>query len=234
MILIIQHVEIEGPGTLGHFLKNADWEVKTVELYNGDILPSLDDCEAIISLGGSMNVYEEDKYPFLGLEDEFLKGAIEKNIPTLGICLGAQLLAKCMDAEVKRAEQEEVGWYKVKLTKEAYRDSLFKGLPDSLDVFQWHEDMFDIPKGAVLLATSEGPCRNQAMRIGGCAWGLQFHPEITCQMIEDWVDYYPIDLDKEKLVYGYIRRKDRYEKQAQMFYINFANVILKSAKKVSS
>src|SRR3989338_3589519 len=154
MILIIKHEEIEGPGNLGYFFNATDWETRTSELWNGEALPSLDRCEAVISMGGPMNVYEEEKYPFLGLETEFLDGAIRKKIPTLGICLGGQLVAKATGAEVKKSEKEEVGWYRLGLTKEADLDPLFKDLPRSFDVFQWHEDTFEPPRGSRLLATS--------------------------------------------------------------------------------
>ena len=225
MVLIIKHEEIEGPGTLGYFFNSTHWEVETVELGNGGRLPSLDRCEAIISMGGPMNVYEEDRFPFLGLETEFLKGAIDKTIPILGICLGAQLLAKSMDAEVRKAECEEIGWYNLKLTKEARSDPLFKGLSSGLEAFQWHEDTFDIPPRGHLLATSSN-CKNQAMRIGVAAWGLQFHPEVTLQMIEDWIDYYqPGNFNRSNLIDGYLEKRDRYYAQGQRLYQNFAGII---------
>lgn len=226
MILFIKHEGIEGPGTLGYFFNATCWATETVELWKGENLPPLDKCEAVISMGGPMNVYEEEKYPFLVLEDEFLRGAIERHIPTLGICLGAQLLAKCEGAEVRKADCKEIGWHKVSFTKEAHSDPLFNGLSNSLDVFQWHEDTFDIPKKGRLLATSE-ICKNQAMRIDKYAWGLQFHPELTLQMIEDWVDYYDAAFDKNRFIDGYLKNNDRYYMQAQLLYRNFANTIAK-------
>ena len=185
MILVIKHESNEGPGTLGDFIKSSGYKVEIAELAKGDSLPSLSECDWIISLGGPMNVYEEDEYPFLGLEDEFLRGAIEKKVPTLGICLGAQMLAKCMKAEVIRSKVKEIGWCQVRLTKDARYDPLFHGLPESLTVFQWHEDTFAVPVKSVLLATGS-ECQNQAIRIGHHAWAIQFHPEMTPQMIPNW------------------------------------------------
>jgi GMP synthase-like glutamine amidotransferase len=224
MILIIKHIFIEGPGTLGEFFADTSWRVNTIELENGDALPPLDECTAVISLGGPMNVYETDKHPFLMTEEIFLRRALEKKLPVLGICLGAQLLAKSVGAPIYKAEQKEIGWQSVNLTEEGMRDNLFKGMDDVLDVFQWHEDTFDNPKQGRLLATSN-ICRNQAFRIGNCAWGLQFHLELTERMLENWLDYYKVDLDKDKLLQDYFIRKDKYNKQARLLYLNFASLI---------
>lgn len=230
MILIIKHIEIEGPGTLGEFFNNqTSWKIKIVELENGEILPSLGECEAVISLGGLMNVYETNKYPFLEIEEDFLREALDKEIPVLGICLGAQLLAKVAGAEIKKAEQEEIGWYKVNLTEEGIRDTLFYNLGKSLEVFQWHENTFEIPQGGILLATSD-TCRNQAVRIGRCAWALQFHLEMTPEMLETWLNYYPVDLDKYKLLVECFKKREIYQRQANLIYFNFAQIIANRTK----
>ncbi len=230
MILFIKHIEIEGPGTLGEFFKETSWKTKIVELDKAGTLPSVDECEAIISLGGPMNVYQADKYSFLTTEENFLREALGKEIPILGICLGAQLLAKAAGAEVKKAKHEEIGWHKVDLTKEGINDPLFNGLNRSLEVFQWHEDTFDIPKRGALLATSS-ICRNQAVRIDKYAWGLQFHLEITPEMLEAWLNYYPKDLDRDKLLLDCFKKKDAYQREARLVYLNFARII-KALQKV--
>jgi len=224
MILFIKHIEIEGPGTLGEFFRESGWKTKIVELDRSEALPPVDECEAIISLGGPMNVYETDKYPFLAAEENFLKEALRKESPILGICLGAQLLAKAAGAEIKKAGQEEIGWHEVGLTKEGTKDSLFKGLNKNLEIFQWHEDTFDIPRNGVLLATSN-ICDNQAVRISRHAWGLQFHLEITPEMLEVWLNYYPKDLDKDKFLLECFKRKETYQRQAGRIYLNFARII---------
>jgi len=230
MILFIKHIDIEGPGTLGEFFNNqTSWQTKIVELENGEMLPPLGECNSIISLGGPMNVYETDKYPFLSIEEEFLKEALDKEVPVLGICLGAQLLAKAAGAAVRRADQEEIGWYNVSLTEDGIRDTLFDNLGRTPEVFQWHRDTFDIPQRGVLLATSD-ICRNQAVRIGRSAWALQFHLEMTPEMLEMWFDYYPVDLDKNKLLVECFKKKDSYQRQADLIYFNFARVIATQSK----
>ena len=223
-ILVIKHEKTEGAGTLEEYLTAAGRPFKVVELGGAGKLPALDDCKAIVSLGGPMNVYEEERYPFLALEDGFLKGAIERGIPTLGICLGAQLLAKCMGAKVLKAGEREIGWHPVRLTKEAHSDPLFKDLPHLMETFHWHEDTFDIPRDGVLLASSE-ICRNQASRIGRCAWALQFHPEMTAQMIEEWCETSPVKVDKKDMVERYLRIEGTYKKHALRLYGNFMRAV---------
>lgn len=234
MILILKHIGIEGPGTLGDFLEQNNWQTKTIELENGEALPSLDDCEAIISLGGPMNVYEEEKYHFLKDEDKFFKKAINKEIPILGICLGAQILAKACGAKVKKAPSQEVGWYKVDLTDKGRADSLFDDCASELTVFQWHEDTFEAPKESLLLAESNS-CPNQAFKVGRCAYGLQFHVEVTAQIIESWINEYIKEEDrginsKNMLIDAY-KRQEAYKRQARLVYLNFARIIKESQER---
>jgi len=231
MVLIIKHIEIERPGTLGEFFKETAWQTKIVELDKGDTLPSVDECEAIISLGGPMNVYEESKYPFLKEEDEFLKKAITEEIPILGICLGAQILAKACGGKVKKASQKEIGWNKVNLIDEGKRDLLFKNMPVSLSVFQWHEDTFAIPEGAAHLAKSQ-ICPNQAFRFGRNAYGLQFHVEVTPEIIESWIRAYTKNetMDTKDMLIESYRINEPFRRQAQMLYNNFARIIAASQK----
>jgi len=156
-----------------------------VKLYAGELLPG-DPAgyAAVISMGGPMNVYEDDKYPFLAAEAGFLRMAIDRGIPVLGICLGAQMIARVCGAVVTKSPVKEVGWCMVSLTEAGARDPFFDGLPSELEVLQWHEDMFHIPEGGVLLASSTD-CPHQAFRYGS-AYGLQFHVEVTRDMLADW------------------------------------------------
>lgn len=234
MILIIKHIEIEGPGSIEKFFLNTALNIKTVDfkiidLSKKEALPdNLEGVEAIISLGGPMNVYEEDKYPFLKDEDRLLKKAIKEEVPVLGICLGAQLLAKACGAKVKKADSKEVGWHKVSFTDSGRRDPLFENLPRELPVFQWHEDTFEIPKDGVHLAKSAA-CQNQAFRFGGAAYGLQFHIEVTPDMIESWVNEYvknsDRDIESKNMLIEAYKRKEAFERKAGLIYLNFARII---------
>jgi GMP synthase-like glutamine amidotransferase len=187
-VLVLRHVPHEHLGTLALSLGSHNLAYEYVNLYeNTDPNVSVDDSSALIILGGPMNVYETDKYPFLETEDVLIKRAIEKDIPVLGICLGAQLLAKSLDARVTKNIQKEIGWYTLKLTDEGRKDNLFKHLSNEEPVFEWHGDTFEIPRGAAHLA--ESPlCLNQAFRFGSSVYGLQFHMEVTHEMILEWLN----------------------------------------------
>jgi GMP synthase (glutamine-hydrolysing) len=220
-ILVIKHAEQEGPGLIESIFGSNGWVLRTVELSQGEKLPFyLGETGALLVLGGPMNVYEEEQYPFLKEEESLIRKALIHGTPVLGICLGAQLLAKTCGARVKKAPQKEVGWYKVKITREGKRDSLFDAVSDNITVFQWHEDTFDIPQGAVLLAEGDD-CRNQAFLVGKNAYGLQFHIEATREMVEDW-----FRCGEKKAVVGKIlsdmkKVSEHYEKEAKKLILNF-------------
>ena len=133
-----------------------------------------------------MNVDDEAHYPFLTEEKAFIRALIEKEIPLLGICLGAQLIAQAAGGRVYRADEKELGWYEVHLTREGAKDFLFGGLPESFYVFQWHEDTFSIPPQGKSHVTATG-CLNQGFKIGKRAYGLQFHLEADVTMINGWL-----------------------------------------------
>jgi GMP synthase (glutamine-hydrolysing) len=187
--LIIKHVDIEGPGLIEYCLEQEKISYQILELKAGVHLPKLDGFTHIVFLGGPMNVYEEDRYSFLRDEDLFIKEAIQRGKSILGICLGAQLIAKALGAKVFKAPVKEIGWYDVSLTRIGSRDPLFSNLPKTLSVFQWHEDTFEIPKSAKLIATSS-PVPRQAFRYGEKVYGLQFHLEVTEEMICEWMETY--------------------------------------------
>ncbi len=200
-VLILQHIACEGPGSLGFFLESKGVSFEYRQLANGDTVPvSLKDYSALICLGGPMNVDEEGKYPFLKDEKRLLKEALQKDFPTLGICLGAQLIARAANALVTAGPQKEIGWFPLKLTREGLKDSLLEGLPQELKIFQWHGDTFEIPLGALHLASSD-LFHHQAFKIGEKIYALQFHIEVTSEMIQDWVRTYREEkIDVEKIL----------------------------------
>ena len=184
-ILVLMHVASEGPGTLGTYLVAQGAELLTCRLYRGDGLPgSPDGLDAVVSMGGPMNVYAGDRYPFLEEEAAFLREAVSRDLPVLGICLGSQMIARACGAQVRLGACKELGWREVHLTPDGQKDRLFGGVPGSLQVFQWHEDVFEIAAGGVLLA-SGWECPHQAFRVRN-AYGLQFHVEATGGMLREW------------------------------------------------
>jgi len=182
--LVIMHVESEGPGVFGELLAAAGAAVRIARLHRGDSLPAPGEIDAAISMGGPMNVYEEQAYPFLRAETHFLQEAAACDLPVLGICLGAQMIAKAAGAMVTKNHVEEVGWSSVSLTAAGLADPLLRGLPRVLPVFQWHGDTFAIPDGGALLATGSD-CLNQAFRHQR-SYGLQFHLEADRALLAAW------------------------------------------------
>lgn len=224
-IFVIKHIENEGPGMIEPFFTDRGWKLEIIEMSKGGVLPdSLDAVAALIILGGFMSVYDEKEYPFLKEEDLLIRKALIEEVPLLGICLGAQLLAKTCGARVTKAPKQEIGWHKVKKTVEGKEDILFMGNPEYLQVFQWHGDTFDIPEGALLLAEGK-ECKNQAFRVGHNAYGLQFHIEVTEEMIENWFSE-----DKEKIDLALMLKetekiKDEYEIETKRILTNFLRII---------
>ncbi len=224
MIYFLQHIDIEGPGLLKDFFQEAGYATDTIHLYASDSLPDASGAEAVVSLGGPMNVYEEEKHPYLAAENTFIKELIDRDIPTLGICLGAQLIAKAAGAPVTRAIQEEIGFSRVEFTSQGRRDPLWEGMGSGLDVFQWHRDMFSLPEGAILLAASE--ICNQAFRLKNHIYALQFHIEIKPKMIEEWIKKY-IHRDQwnnqqsTRMIQAAYETENSYRLSAQRIFLNF-------------
>lgn len=224
-ILVVKHVRNEGPGLVRTFFEGQGWPLEIVDLSTGDGLPNnLNDIAAVVLLGGPMNVYEEEEYPFLKKEDDFISRLIVEDIPFLGVCLGAQLLAKACQGNVMKADTREIGWYTVNVTKEGRQEPLFSGLPPSLTVFQWHEDTFEIPAGGTLLVRGK-TCRNQAFKVGSYAYGLQFHIEATTDMVIEWMKDQREQVDVKKVIRTSVIKRDLLEKQAYAILSNFLRII---------
>jgi GMP synthase-like glutamine amidotransferase len=219
-ILILKHVPLEGPGTIGTRLRERGVACTAVELGAGERCPATPDgYHGLVVMGGPMNVYEEARYPFLADEDRLVKLALRQQVPYLGICLGAQLLAKAAGARVYKAPVEEIGWSGVSLTPRGVVDPLFQGVERSPTVFQWHGDTFDVPAGGQLLATA-APCPAQAFKAGTAAYGLQFHVETDTEMIDIWMAAEPAarrdEIRRGAAVYG-----ERLRKMAEIMTDNF-------------
>jgi GMP synthase (glutamine-hydrolysing) len=185
-ILIVRHMPHEAGGSLETALALAGLEFRYIDVFL-DVpkhLP-LDQAAAMVVLGGAMNVDEVDRYPFLAADVLWIRQALAAEIPLMGICLGAQLLAKALGARVYANRVKEIGWYPLDLTPAAAADPLFAQL-EVQTAFQWHGDTFDLPVGAIQLARSP-LCAIQAFRYGSRAYGLQFHLEMTAGMIDNWL-----------------------------------------------
>ncbi|OGF46408.1 MAG: hypothetical protein A2452_00950 [Candidatus Firestonebacteria bacterium RIFOXYC2_FULL_39_67] len=224
-ILIVKHIENEGAGTLETFFKGRGFVPVILELAKGESFPeNIKEYKAVVIMGGPMNVYEEDKYYFLKEENIFIKEILREKIPFLGICFGAQLLAKALGAKIKKAPVKEIGWYEISLTKEGKEDPFFKNISHKFNVFQWHEDMFELPKKSTLLSVSDTEV-SQAFKYGENAYGFQFHIEATPQMIEGWLKNELLSRERSKIILESYKNKVEYERRAQIIYTNFLKVL---------
>ncbi len=208
-VVILEHVRAENAGTILDFLKKKEISHCRVRLFSKDLrFPDPRLARALVVMGGPMNVYEEKKYPFLKKENAYIQKCVKAGVPFLGICLGSQLLAKALNARVYKARKAEVGWGNVRLLPSVKNDPLLSGLKiKKLQVIQWHEDTFDLPRGAVRLASSV-LVPNQAFVLDGKYYGLQFHVEVNRSMLETWFKNHP---GKEKILQEY----DRYKRDLQ-------------------
>jgi GMP synthase-like glutamine amidotransferase len=195
--LVLKHVPQEGPGRIAQALRAAGFTKEVLELWRGDALPeTLDGYAALVVMGGPMGVSEigDPRFAFLAGEARLLERAVASDFPTLGVCLGAQLLAHAAGARVYANELgeppvtvREVGWGAIHFVEDAAAEPVLAGLDAAETVFHWHGDTFDLPAGAVLLASTLH-CKNQMFRLGRRQFALQFHVEVESADIESWLE----------------------------------------------
>jgi GMP synthase (glutamine-hydrolysing) len=147
-------------------------------------------------MGGPMGVYEQDRYPFPRQELRLIERTLTDRVPILGVCLGSQLLATALGAQVRKGSRKEIGWHRVFLESAALCDRLWSTSPPEFDTFHWHGDVYDLPPGAVRLAHSE-MTECQAFRYAANVYGILFHMELTRAMILEWTDAFANELDEE-------------------------------------
>jgi len=172
----LQHVPFEDLGSIEAWLLDAGYELTSTQFYNFKELPKVEDIDLLVVMGGPMNVNDEQDYPWLVDEKKFIKSVIKAGKPTLGICLGAQLIANSMGGEVFPNPVKEIGWFPIQAAR-SLNNGVFQ-FPDEIEVFHWHGETFSLPSGAVQTAESKG-CKNQAFQLGTNVIGLQFHLETT-------------------------------------------------------
>ena len=186
-VLVFQHDPFEDLGFFAEVLEKQKTPYRIIRLFHGEMpAESWDRIQALIILGGPMTCHEEEQFPFLRWEKRLIRAAIDEGIAVLGVCLGAQLIVNTLGTAVYPGRVKEIGWSPISITPHGQVDSLLGYLPENATVFQWHGDGFDLPAGAVRLAASVNYA-NQAFRMGKNVYGLQFHLEVTPQMIERWI-----------------------------------------------
>lgn len=172
----LQHVPFEGLGSIKPWLETNGYDLTQTRFFDATDLPDPNGIDFLVVMGGPMSVNDEDAFPWLVQEKQFVRGIIESGAPVLGICLGAQIIASAMGATVFPNPEKEIGWFPIEAI--AHNDDAILKLPPSATVFHWHGETFDLPQGAIQLAKSNG-CQNQAFQLGKSVIGLQFHLETT-------------------------------------------------------
>ncbi len=172
---VLQHVSFEGLGSIAAWLENRGATVEYTRFFNDPNLPALNSADLIVAMGGPMSVNDEAQLPWLVSEKRFIREAVESGIPVLGICLGAQLIASALGARVYHNPVNEIGWFPVRAVPAPAGYFVF---PDECLAFHWHGETFDLPAGAMQLASSDA-CANQAFQLHRKVIGLQFHLETT-------------------------------------------------------
>lgn len=180
-MLVLVHASWEQPHRILDAIEGV--EVRTVQPLRGEPLPSLDEVAGVVAMGGPMSADDDGRHPELAGERRWLAETVGRGMPVLGVCLGSQLLAMALGAQVRRGEGPEIGFAPVEVFDED--DPLVGGLAPSTTVLHWHGDVFDLPGGATPLARSE-QTELQGFRIAN-AWGLLFHPEADAKLVADWL-----------------------------------------------
>lgn len=192
-VLAFRHAALEDIGSIGDALARHQIGCRYYDLYRQPgTIPDLIGAAGIILMGGAMSV--NDDLPWIATEIECIREAIRHRIPVLGICLGAQLIAQALGARVYRNPVQEIGWAPVQWTDDARADRLFRSFAQPETIFHWHGETFDLPAGAHWLACSDA-CRHQAFRVGDNVYGLQFHIEVTPEMISSWLPETEVPID---------------------------------------
>jgi len=228
-VLAVIHGASVRAGVFGDVVVERGHRLDEWSLAWGTPLPRpLDAYGAVLVFGGAMHADQDRHHPWLREENFFLERLLDLQTPVLGICLGAQLLAKAAHAPVHPASESEIGWYPLELTDDAADDPLLRRLPKSFDAFQWHYYTHRVPAGAVELARSQ-VC-TQAFRLGESVWGVQFHPEVTLDQVQSWVDEEVDGVDGEALMAETRKRIDAWNALGR----ELCNAFVDAAERVAS
>jgi GMP synthase-like glutamine amidotransferase len=193
------NISFEGPGYINDWMERHDHKMQVWRLYENPSLPKVKEIGLLVVMGGPMNIYEEEKYPYLAREKQLIAACIQHHRKVLGICLGAQLIADALGAKVFKNREKEIGWFPVHPDAEVRNHEILSVFPDTFTPFHWHGETFDLPEDARSLGSSAA-CLNQGFLYGDHVLALQFHLEVTPRIIEGLLQHAPDDLTGEPFV----------------------------------
>lgn len=194
-----QHEPFEGLGAMEEWAIAKGFSITSTHLYRGEPLPLLEDVDWLVVMGGSMSVNDEAELPWLRPEKAFVKQAIEAEKVVLGICLGAQMIANVLGCKVQPNAYKEIGWFPIQWREEARLHPFFQHIPKEITVFHWHGETFEMPEGALHLATSRA-CLNQGFLFNDKVIGLQFHLEFNLKSTEEMLTYCAHELKEDTYI----------------------------------
>lgn len=223
MLTLIQNDQEVPSGNILEWLREYELPVRIIKPYFGEDLPPLADTSALIVLGGAMGVHDSGLFPYLLAVRSYIQQAVIQEVPLLGICLGGQLMADALGAPVHSQQNGEMGLHSVEVLATGASDPLFHQIPESFTTFQWHNDSFEIPAGAVRLASS-AKCAQQAFRYGVSHYGLQFHPEVTRDIITSWIQSSGMVDDASMILEDFIRKEEEYATVSRKLLENFLHI----------
>jgi GMP synthase-like glutamine amidotransferase len=227
---ILQHEPFEGAGLIEDWARERGHAIAITLVYNNEPLPRPNDFDWLVIMGGGMSVNDEDKYDWLKPEKELIRQTIAAGKIVTGICLGSQMIASALGKKVYKNAAKEIGWYPIQLTHDAKRGNILNSNWHNQFFFHWHGETFDLPDGAVHLASSEC-CTNQAFCLGTRVYGFQFHPETNTQTLLQMVQSGAQELVKDQFVMEpqeTLRRKDLINK-TKLLVFNWLDDMAKAA-----
>lgn len=210
-----QHVVYEGLGSIEEWIRSSGHTLTSTRFFENAVLPELSAIDWLIIMGGGMSVNDEEEFPWLISEKQFIREAVESGKTVLGICLGSQLVSSALGAKVYKNKEKEIGWFDINITNAALAGSLFEEPGSKIKVFHWHGDTFNLPKNAVHLASSEA-CKNQAYIFGNKVLAMQFHLEPTLKSLQQMIEHGRDDLNPGK----YVQPEEELTADKQLFESN--------------
>ena len=195
----LQHLPFEGLGSMGAYFRQKGFPSTSTHFYLNQQLPDIDSFDWLIIMGGAMSANDDAEYSWLTAEKTFIRKAIDCGKVVIGVCLGAQLIAAALGVKVYRNKYKEIGWFDIMPSNDAKKTILSDCFAETQDAFHWHSDTFDLPKGAIHLASSQA-CKNQGFIIDNRVVGFQFHLETTFKSAKDLIDNFSDELNGDKYV----------------------------------